>query len=331
MSVKKSQAILSIFLVVIMALSITGSLIFVERPEPLERVSERGKLQVIGSQLCGEDGEPIVLRGMSTSGYMWHPLLFTPTAIDLYAENTGANLYRVAMYTGQGGYLRNDWHADKMYEAMDAALANDLYTIIDWHILQEKDPMLLLDSAKEFFSVTAERYKDSPGVIYEICNEPNGDITWADNVKPYAEEVIEVIRAHDPDAVILVGSPRWSTCVVDAVNDPLDYDNIMYTYHFYAGTNGDADRANIDYALDRGYAVFVSEWGTTDSTGAGELYLESAQEWVDFMSERQLSWANWAMAAADGSGSLLSVNGSGVWEMDKLSESGKFVFEQFRQ
>lgn len=331
MNEKKTTVIISIFLVVAMVVSIGGSFLFGERIEPLERVSERGTLQVIGSQLCGEDGEPIILRGMSTSGFMWHPMLFEPHAIDLYAQNTGANLYRVAMYTSQSGYITNRWHADKMYAAIDAALANDLYVIIDWHILYDYDPLMHLDSAKEFFAATAERYKDADGIIYEICNEPNGDITWADNVKPYAEEIIPIIREHDPDSVVLVGSPHWSTKVRDAADDPLAFDNVMYTYHFYAGTNGDADRDNIDYALDKGCAVFVSEWGTTDSTGAGELYLDSAQEWIDFMSERQLSWANWAMAAADGSGALVSVYSGGRWEMDMLSESGKFVFAQFHQ
>ena len=334
MSEKIQMKVVAIFTIVVLVISVVGSFLFGDRPAPevpLERVSERGRLQVIGTQLCGEDGEPVILRGMSTSGYMWHASLYKDTAIDLLATETGANLLRLAMYTGEGGYLRNEWHAEKMYETMDRAIENDLYVIIDWHILSEKDPMLLVDKAKEFFAVTAEMYKDSPNVLYEICNEPNGDITWADNVKPYAEQVIEVIREHDPDSVILVGSPRWSTCVVDAADDPLDYENIMYTYHFYSGTNGQADRDNIDYALEHGAPVFISEWGTTDSSGAGALYLDSAEEWTDFMEERKLSWANWAYAAADGSGVLTSVYSNGQWTEANISESGKFVFSKFHQ
>lgn len=46
-------------------------------------------------------------------------------------------------------------------------------------------------------------------MLYEICNEPNGNVTWNDNVKPYAETVIPVIRANT-NAIILVGSPTWS-------------------------------------------------------------------------------------------------------------------------
>ncbi len=332
MNTKTQTRLIAIFVVVVLAFSVLGSMFLGAHDKPLERVSERGRLQVIGTQLCGEDGKPIVLRGMSTSGYMWHPSLFEPLAVQELAERTGANLLRVAMYTGEGGYLRNPWQADKMYAAMDAAIENDLYVIIDWHILSEHNPMPLLDRAKEFFTATAERYADSPNVLYEICNEPNGDnVTWAGEVKPYAEQIIPVIREYDPNAVILVGSPRWSTCVRDAADDPLEFENVMYTYHFYAGTNGDADRDNIDYALAHGAPVFVSEWGTTDSTGAGALYLDSAQVWVDFMEERNLSWANWSYSASGGSGALLSVYSDGRWKETSLSESGKFVFAQFHR
>ena len=41
-------------------------------------------------------------------------------------------------------------------------------------------------STFDFFGEMSERYKDSNAVLYEICNEPNGNVTWNDNVKPYA-------------------------------------------------------------------------------------------------------------------------------------------------
>ncbi len=60
-----------------------------------------------------------------------------------------------------------------------------------------------IDDAVDFFGEMSERYKDSNAVLYEICNEPNGNVTWNDNVKPYAETVIPVIRANT-NAIILV-------------------------------------------------------------------------------------------------------------------------------
>ncbi len=70
-----------------------------------------------------------------------------------------------------------------------------MYVIIDWHILSDQTlcnilMMRLISLAKW------RRYKDSNAVLYEICNEPNGNVTWNDNVKPYAETVIPVIRKY---------------------------------------------------------------------------------------------------------------------------------------
>ena len=76
--------------------------------------------------------------------------------------------------------------------------------------------------------------EDNPAVLYEICNEPNGGVTWARDVKPYAETVIAAIREGAPKSVILVGSPTWSQDIHEAAKDPLAGDNLMYTLHFYA-------------------------------------------------------------------------------------------------
>jgi endoglucanase len=49
-----------------------------------------------------------------------------------------------------------------------------MYVIVDWHILSDGNPLANEDAAKAFFAEVSERYKGSPNVIYEICNEPNG-------------------------------------------------------------------------------------------------------------------------------------------------------------
>lgn len=289
-------------------------------------VSENGKLHVSGTQLVNENGESVVLHGMSSHGLQWFPSFATESAIKATADY-GANLFRCAMYTGEGGYLSNSAVKNTLINAVDSAIRQDMYVIIDWHILSDGDPLSHADEAAAFFAEMAERYGDNPAVLYEICNEPNGNITWDGNVKPYAEKIIPIIRAKS-DGIILVGSPTWSQDLHEAAKNPIAAENIMYTCHFYAGTHTDWLRSRIK---ECGLPVFVSEWGTSAADGNGGVYLEEAQRWIDFMNENGISWANWSLCdKSESSAALVSgadVN-DGISESE-LTESGKFVFKNF--
>ena len=214
---------------------------------------------------------------------------------------------------------------------MDAAIANDLYVIIDWHILSDGDPMAHVAEAEAFFSEMAQRYQNTPNVLYEICNEPNGNVSWSGSVKPYAQRVIRAIRAHSPKAVILVGSPTWSQDIHLAAADPLEGENLMYTLHFYAGTHGAQLRQRIDDALAKGLPIFVSEWGTSRADGSGGVFLQESQVWLDFLEARGISWCNWSLCDKDETSAALRPGTSpkGPWGQKELTESGRFVFSRF--
>lgn len=289
-------------------------------------VSENGKLHVDGTQLMNEKNKPIILHGMSSHGLQWYGNFASEGAIRATADY-GANLFRCAMYTEEGGYISNAALKNTLETAADNAIKEDMYVIIDWHILSDGDPMRNVDKSAEFFRDLSAKYKDNPAVIYEICNEPNGNITWSGNVKPYAERIIPIIRANT-DAVILVGSPTWSQDLHEIAKNPLNEKNIMYTCHFYAGTHTDWLRQRI---MECGLPIFVSEWGTSAADGNSGVYLSEAQKWIDFMNEHKISWANWSLCDKSESASAL-VQGAnandGIIESE-LTESGKFVFDNF--
>lgn len=294
-------------------------------------VSENGWLQVKGTQLCNEEGEPVVLRGMSSHGMQWYGQYANSQSMKNTAQY-GANLFRVAMYTGENGYIGNPEAMRKqVIEAVDAAVANDMYVIIDWHILSDGNPMTYAAQAKEFFAGMAGRYGENPAVLYEICNEPNGNVTWERDVKPYAQAVIPVIRERAPRSVILVGSPTWSQDIHLAAQSPLEGENLMYTLHFYAGTHGADLRRRVDDVLAAGLPVFVSEWGTSRADGSGGVFLKDAGEWLDFLDRRGISWANWSLCDKNETSAALrpGTSPNGAWSREDLSESGSFVFSRF--
>ena len=236
------------------------------------------------------------------------------------------------MYTEENGYIENKGLKQVVENAVDTVTGLDMYVIIDWHILRDGNPNLHISEAKEFFAEMADRYRDNPAVIYEICNEPNGNISWSGDVKPYAEELISTIRKTDKDAVILVGTPTWSQEVDKAADDPISAENIMYTCHFYAGTHTEWLRSRVQKALEKGLPVFVSEWGTTEASGSGGVYAEETEKWLSFMDENGISWANWSLCDKNETSAVVR-NGADISDgisKDELTESGRLVWEHFK-
>ncbi len=304
-------------------------------PGPVETisggVSENGWLQVKGTQLCNEDGEPVALHGMSSHGLHWFGQYTSEQSIRNTAKY-GADLFRVAMYTGEGGYLSQpETVKQQAIGAVDRAIKQDMYVIIDWHILSDGNPMDHLNESKAFFDEIAERYKDEPAVLYEICNEPNGGADWARDIKPYAVELVKTIRKHSEKGIILIGSSTWSQDVHLAAADPVIGENLMYTLHFYAGTHGQWLRDRADSALKAGLPLFVSEWGTSAADGSGGVFIEESRQWLDFLDKRGISWANWSLCDKNETSAALKPGTSGdrEWTGSDLSQSGKFVFDSF--
>ena len=293
-------------------------------------VSQNGWLSVRGTQLVNEHGSPLVLHGMSSHGLQWYSNFTTSNAIGATAAY-GANLFRVAMYTEENGYLSNkSGILEKLYDAVDAALSRNMYVIIDWHILSDFNPKTHQSEAKTFFNRVSAHYANTPGVLYEICNEPNGGTGWKE-IKSYANAVIPVIRKNSPRSVIIVGTPTWSQDVDVAAADPLSYANVMYAFHFYAGTHGQWLRDKVSMALSKGAPVFVSEWGTSAADGNGGVYKSAANIWISFMKQHSLSWANWSLCDKSESSAALKPGANaenGIGEKE-LSASGKYVFSQF--
>ncbi|APC41907.1 cellulase family glycosylhydrolase [Clostridium estertheticum] len=290
--------------------------------------SSVSQLKIVGSQLCDSTGKAIQLKGMSSHGLQWYGDYMNYDSMKYLRDNWGVNVVRAAMYTDQGGYISNPTTTKaKVKEIVQAAIDLNMYVIIDWHILNDGNPNTYKEQSKSFFKEMATTYGNHPNVIYEICNEPNGSTTWANDIKPYAQYIIPAIRAIDPDNIIIVGTSTWSQDVDTAANSPLSYSNIMYACHFYAGTHGQSLRDKIDYAMAKGIAVFVTEWGTSDASGNGGPYIDASQQWIDYMANKKISWVNWSLCDKSEAASALKPGDSktGGWIDSDLTTSGLFV------
>ncbi|MBP5481526.1 MAG: cellulase family glycosylhydrolase [Paludibacteraceae bacterium] len=292
-----------------------------------------GLLTLKGNQLVNECGKPVQLRGMSSHGLAWFPRCYTQESLTALVNDWHIDIFRLAIYTHEwGGYCGEQWKSKSDYntyidELVDICGNLGIYCIIDWHILNQGsgDPNTTLDDAIPFWDYMSAKHKNDKHVLYEICNEPNGfDVKWSD-VKQYAEEVIPVIRKNDPDKIIICGTPTWSQDVDIAAQNPLDFSNVMYTLHFYSGTHTQYLRDKAQKALDKGLAIFVTEFGTTQSSGDGGVYISECNTWMDWMDERKISWVNWSFADKSESSSALSPGASNQGNWNMVSESGQYI------
>lgn len=292
-------------------------------------VSINGQLSIKGTQLVNQNGKAVQLKGISSHGLQWYGDFVNKDSLKWLRDDWGITVFRAAMYTADGGYIDNPSVKNKVKEAVEAAKELGIYVIIDWHILNDGNPNQNKEKAKEFFKEMSSLYGSTPNVIYEIANEPNGDVNWKRDIKPYAEEVISVIRKNDPDNIIIVGTGTWSQDVNDAADDQLKDANVMYALHFYAGTHGQFLRDKANYALSKGAPIFVTEWGTSDASGNGGVFLDQSREWLNYLNSKNISWVNWNLSDKQESSSALKPGASktGGWPVSGLSASGAFVRE----
>lgn len=297
-------------------------------------VSTHGQLRTSGNQLVNQHGTAVQLRGMSSHGLQWYGEYMNLSSIRWLRDDWGINVIRAAMYTASEGYIENPSVKNKVFEIVDAAIALDIYVIVDWHILSDGNPQQYKEEAKAFFNEVAQRYGNTPNVIYEIANEPNGGgVTWNAAIRPYAQEVIPVIRNHAPNSLVIVGTGTWSQDVTDAAANPVSYPNVGYAMHFYACTHGQWLRDRVDQARAQGAMIFSTEWGTADATGDGSVCENETRTWISFLNQRGISWINWSVTPKEEGTAALKPGASttGNWSASDLSPSGTLVRSLMRQ
>ncbi|MCR4797140.1 MAG: glycoside hydrolase family 5 protein [Lachnospiraceae bacterium] len=295
-------------------------------------------LKVTGAHLTDKKGNIVQLKGVSTHGISWYPQYINDKCFK-QLKGWGANVVRLAMYTAEyNGYCTGDEANKKalkarIEEGVKLAQKNNMYVIIDWHVMNaDPNPLIHQKEAEEFFAWASKKYKDTPNVIYEICNEPSSGTSWEDITK-YADDIIPLIRKNAPKSVIIVGTPNWSQEVDKAAAKPLKYKNVMYALHFYAATHKDDLRNVAKNALDKKLPIFVSEYSICDASGNGGLDTDSATKWMKLLNENKISYCQWSLCNKNESSAIIkdSVSKTSGFTDADLSETGKWLKKQLKK
>lgn len=300
-------------------------------------VSTYGELKANGSKLSGScpqyANSAVQVKGMSlfwSSAADSATTFYNESAINLMVKEMNIEVIRFAMgvkndeFDKGRGYLTGgeDLQKAMLMNVVNAAIDNDIYVIIDWHI--ESGNGYTSDAVK-FFEFAAQKYGSYNNVIFEVWNEPKDGASMG-TVASHANSVISAIRKYS-DNLVLIGSPEWSShpeeCASASISDSKK--NYACTLHFYADSHsasGDyANRAN--QAIGNNVPVFASEWGTVNANGNGGANQSASQAWINWMNDKKVSWANWSASAVnEGSAAFNKLNiDNGL----SYSQSGQMV------
>jgi endoglucanase len=292
-------------------------------------VACHGALAVKDGRIVGAHGEPVTLRGMSLFWSQWAPQYYTAETVEWLAQDWKVDVVRAAIAAETNDSARQHFDREfaKASTVIDAAVANGIYVVIDWHAHRPYP-----DEGARFLTAIAEKYGHLPNLIYEPFNEPLREgVDWSRDVKPYHERVIGAVRAIDPDNLVIAGTPSWSQDVDIAAADPLPFGNLAYTLHYYAATHGQELRDKGDAALVAGATLLITEFGTVEATGNGPLDYEESQAWWDWAEARGIGWMAWSIGDRDETSAALKPGTPPAgWSEQDLTESGKLLRETLR-
>lgn len=285
-----------------------------------------------GKVVEAKSGKTQALTGVSLAWHHFADKYYNADVVRTLTEDWHAEVIRAAVSVELGdGILQDPERAYKaLYTVIDECIKRDCYVVVDWHCHN-----IRLNEAKQFFTRVATDYGDKANIIYEIFNEPEYQ-SWAE-VKAYSEEVIETIRAIDPDNLIIVGCPHWDQDVDIVADDPIKgFDNLVYSFHFYAATHQQANMDRCDYALAKGLPLIISECGGMNHLGQGMVDIEWWGRWTNWARRNDIGWIAWSLSDKVETCSMLrhgatTTPAQGGWEVADLKDWSLLVMATLHQ
>ncbi len=163
--------------------------------------------------------------------------------------------------------------------AVKNALTNDLMVILDLHEFVDcaKNAAACEAKVMAFWKQIAPRFKDAPpSVVFEILNEPNGQVTakvWNEWIK----EALGIIRETNPTRTVVIGPAFWNGIpALRSLELPPDDRNIIVTVHYYSPMQFTHQGAPWSPATRKLSGV---TWGSDAEKAAVEKDFAVAQQW----------------------------------------------------
>jgi len=159
------------------------------------------------------------------------------------------------------------------------SLANNLQVILDEHDYTAcgNNPAGCKAKLLAFWEQVSERYKDAPNsVLFEILNEPNGQLTpeiW----NGWLKEALAIIRKTNPRRNVIIGPAFWNNIhYLTQLQLPANDRNIIVTVHYYLPMEFTHQGARWNQATANLSGV---KWGTDADKHTVEQDFAGVQQW----------------------------------------------------
>ena len=268
-------------------------------------------ISVKGNKFVNSKGDTILFRGLSISdpdrivslGY-WNREHFVKV------KEMGSMVVRIPVHPNAWRGRTPIEYLKLLDQAVEWCTELNMYIMLDWHSIGNlttglfQDPMYetTLQETLSFWRITARHYAGHNTIAFwELFNEPTtyrgqlGTVNW-DEWKRLCELQIGIIRAYNPQALVLVAGFDWAYDLTPIREAPINAENIGYVTHPYANKRPQPWEpkweTDFGFAADR-YPVVATEFGGAQAASPDAQQPAYGPSIIRYLESKGISWMVW--------------------------------------
>jgi endoglucanase len=268
-------------------------------------------ITVKGNKFVDPQGSFIIFRGLAiadpdkveSEGH-WGKDLFVKV------KEMGANVVRIPVHPVAWRGRTPAEYIKLLDQAVDWCTDLGMYVDLDWHSIGNlttglfQDPIYetSLQETYNFWRTMARHYAGHNTVaLYELFNEPTtfngqlGRVVWAE-WKKIQEDLIGIIRANNPQAIVLAAGFDWAYDLTPVREAPVIAENIAYVTHPYAHKRSQPwePKWEEDFGFAAAkYPVVATEFGGAAAPQPGSTVPAYGPSIYRYLESKGISWMVW--------------------------------------